>query len=176
MTSGQSARSAQHREPIRTLILHWNGSAWRIVPSPNAGGSTVGNHLVGAATVSSKDVWAVGYSEFGALSEHRDGDKWGVVPTPNVSGAESSFLFGVVALPSRVVWSVGESFQSLESRSRTLTEMWNGLQWLVMPSSNLGQSHNELFGVAATPGGTLWSVGTAYNYPRQRTLIERKLP
>jgi hypothetical protein len=159
-----------------TLILHWNGSAWRIVPSPNEGGSTVGNHLLAAAAVSARDVWAVGYSEFGTLSEHWNGSNWSVVATPDVTGADSSFLFSTVALPSRVIWSVGEFFQTAQSRSRTLTEMRNGSSWIVVPSPNSGPSHNELFGVAATPNGTLWAVGTAYNYPRQRTLIERKLP
>ena len=30
--------------------------------------------------------------------------------------------------------------------------------------------------IDATPGGTLWTVGTVYRYPQQRTLIARKLP
>ena len=159
-----------------TLILHWNGSAWRIVPSPNDGGSTVGNHLLAAAAVSAQDVWAVGYSEFGTLSEHWNGTKWSVVPTPDPPSGESLFLFSAAVLPNRVVWSVGEFFQDLQSRSRTLTERWNSSQWGIVTSPNSGPSHNELFGVAATPGGTLWAVGTAYNYPKQRTLVERKLP
>jgi hypothetical protein len=159
-----------------TLILHWNGSGWRIVPSPNDGGSTVGNHLLAAAAVSAKDVWAVGYSEFGTLSEHWNGSKWSVVPTPDPPGGESLFLFSTAVQPNGVVWSVGEFFQDQQSGSGTLTERWNGSQWVIVTSPNSGPSQNELFGVAATPGGTLWAVGTAYNYPKQRTLVERKLP
>src|SRR5438105_12244273 len=41
----------------QTLILHWDGSAWNIVPSP--GGVLEGN-LFGVAAVSTKDVWTVG--------------------------------------------------------------------------------------------------------------------
>ena len=159
-----------------TLILHWNGAAWSIVPSPNDGGNNVGNHLLAAAAVSANDVWAVGFSEFGTLSEHWNGSAWSVVPTPEIANTEPLFLPSVVALSSNNVWSVGESFQSRRSLSRTLTEQWNGTQWTVVKSPNVGSDHNELFAIDATPGGTLWAVGTVYHFPQQRTLIERKLP
>jgi hypothetical protein len=159
-----------------TLILHWNGSAWNIVPSPNDGGDNVDNHLLAAAAVASNDVWAVGFSGFGTLAEHWDGSEWRVVPTPGIANREPLFLAGIVALASNNVWTVGESFQTSRSLSRTLTEQWDGTQWSVVQSPNVGSDHNELFALDATPGGTLWAVGTVYNYPRQRTLIERKLP
>jgi hypothetical protein len=159
-----------------TLILHWNGVAWTIVPSPNDGGSTVDNHLLAAAAVASNDVWATGFSGFGTLAEHWDGTKWTVVPTPGIAGSEPLFLPSVVALASNNVWTVGEFFQTRRSRSQTLTEQWDGAQWNVVQSPNRGSDHNELFGLGATPSGTLWAVGTAYQYPKQKTLILRKLP
>lgn len=57
-----------------TLIEHWDGTAWTIVPSPNPIGSQV-TYLTGVSAVSSSDVWAVGYSHNGAkpLIEHWDG-------------------------------------------------------------------------------------------------------
>ena len=100
-----------------TLILHWNGVAWTIVPSPNDGGSTVDNHLLAAAAVASNDVWATGFSGFGTLSEHWDGTRWTVVPTPGIAGSEPLFLPSVVALASNNVWTVGEFFQTRRSRS-----------------------------------------------------------
>jgi hypothetical protein len=159
-----------------TLILHWNGAAWSIVASPNDGGNNVDNHLLAAAAVASNDVWAVGFSGFGTLAEHWDGTSWSVVQTPGIRGAEPLFLPSVIALSSNNVWAVGEFFQTRISLSRTLTEQWNGTSWVVAQSPNFGSDHNELFGVEATSAGTLWAVGTVYNYPRQRTLIERKLP
>jgi hypothetical protein len=159
-----------------TLILHWNGAAWTIVPSPNDGGSTVDNHLLAAAAVASNDVWATGFSGFGTLTEHWDGASWTVVPTPTIAGSEPLFLPSVVALASNDVWTVGEFLQNRRSRSRTLTEQWDGAQWNVVQSPNRGSDHNELFGLGATPSGTLWAVGTAYQYPKQKTLILRKLP
>ena len=41
-----------------TLTEHWNGTAWSVVASPNAG--TI-NSLQSVAAVSANDVWAVGY-------------------------------------------------------------------------------------------------------------------
>jgi hypothetical protein len=156
-----------------TLILHWNGSVWTIVPSVGPEGS----HLLAASAVASNDVWATGYSEAGTLSEHWNGSSWSVVPTPtNANGSAPEFLPSVVALSSTNVWTVGESFDSRRSLSHTLSEQWNGTKWTVVRSPNVGSDHNELFAVDATPGGTLWAVGTVYHYPQQRTLIERKLP
>jgi len=160
-----------------TLVLHWNGSQWSIVPSPNDGGSTVGNHLVAAAAVSTNDVWAVGNSEAGPLTEHWDGARWSIVSTPSNGSKVPSFLDGVVVLASNNVWSVGEQ-RSCSScgLSLTLTERWNGRKWTIVGSPNVGSDHNELFAVNATSAGTLWAVGTTYHYPKQQTLIERRLP
>src|SRR5438105_3149078 len=41
-----------------TLIEHWNGSRWSVVPSPNPSSSV--NKLNAVAAVSPNDVWAVG--------------------------------------------------------------------------------------------------------------------
>ena len=81
-----------------TLILHWDGSAWSIVPSPYDGGNTVDNHLLAAAAVASNDVWAIGFSGFGTLAEHWDGASWSIVETPNIPRSEPLFLQSVVAL------------------------------------------------------------------------------
>jgi hypothetical protein len=160
-----------------TLALHWDGASWSIVPSPNDGGSTVGNHLLAASATGVNDVWSTGYSERGTLSEHWDGSSWSVIATPtDANGSEPLFLFGVVALANNNVWTVGESFDNRKSLSHTLTEQWNGLAWSVTKSPNVGRDHNELFAIDAAPAKTLWAVGTVYHFPQQRTLIERKLP
>src|SRR5262249_52463420 len=50
----------------RTLIEHWNGSAWSIVPSPNAG--TDRNELV-AVAAGSGVAWASGWSMNGSIEQ-----------------------------------------------------------------------------------------------------------
>ena len=41
-----------------TLVLHWNGTAWKVQPTPNVG--TMDNDLYGVAATSSGNAWAVG--------------------------------------------------------------------------------------------------------------------
>jgi hypothetical protein len=42
---------------VQTLIIHWNGGAWKQVASPSAAG---GSRLVAVAARSAGNVWAVG--------------------------------------------------------------------------------------------------------------------
>jgi hypothetical protein len=46
-----------------TLVEHWNGSAWSVVPSPSPGGLNAGDEsvLYGVAALSANNVQAVGY-------------------------------------------------------------------------------------------------------------------
>jgi hypothetical protein len=44
----------------RTLILHWGGSAWTRVKSPNPGGPSASNTLYDVTTLPSGEAWAVG--------------------------------------------------------------------------------------------------------------------
>jgi hypothetical protein len=67
---------------VKTLILHWNGKAWRQVPSPNPFCSTC-NSLYAVAVASAHSAWAVGDSYFGNPSGldlvvilHWNGTRW----------------------------------------------------------------------------------------------------
>ncbi|MGA7730903.1 MAG: S-layer homology domain-containing protein [Chloroflexia bacterium] len=86
----------------RTLTVHWDGSAWSVVPSPSP--DELGSYLRGVNAESSSDVWAVGYDANGRpLIEHWDGSAWSVVPD-SITGYN---LFDVVAVSSDDVWAVG---------------------------------------------------------------------
>src|SRR5579859_2645264 len=91
----------------QTLIEHWDGSSWTIVPSPNVG--TGSNFLPGVAAVSSTDVWAVGSSSTGSayqtLTEHWNGSSWSVVPSPN-QGTASNALARLAVVAANDVWAV----------------------------------------------------------------------
>ena len=51
--------SSAHGHPTRTLLEHWNGTAWAQVPSPNPSSSY--NVLDGVAATSASNVWAMGF-------------------------------------------------------------------------------------------------------------------
>src|SRR5215468_3045535 len=48
----------------KTLIEHWNGARWTIVPSPNpAGGFHTTNALAAVVAITAKNAWAFGFFE-----------------------------------------------------------------------------------------------------------------
>jgi carboxypeptidase family protein len=145
----------------RTLIEHWDGSAWTIVPSPNPNWQGLDFATLEAVDdVASNDVWAVGYSEdFGSLrlntlTLHWDGSVWRGVPSPNPAGINNpNQLFGVVALATNNVWAVGR----LGGSPMPLTMQWNGTRWTVV-RNNCG-NFGGLNGVAAVSASDIWAVG-----------------
>ncbi len=152
-----------------TLIEHWDGTSWSVVPSPNPG--TVNNYLSGVAAVSANDVLAVGSSDSTSsqqtLVEQWNGTGWNVVSTPS-PGILGNYLVGVTAASENDVWAVG-GYTNNHVYSQTLTEHWNGTGWKVVPSPNPGTLSNQLQGVAAISTSDVWAVG----YYDQNTLIEQ---
>lgn len=161
--------SADWTGPHRTLIEHWDGSAWSIVPSPNSGsGDSI---LWGVAATSASDIWAVGQFSSGpgassTLIEHWDGSAWSVIPSPNPSDASSSYLFDVTATSAGDAWAVGY-FLDFSSTYRTLIEHWDGNAWSIVSSPSEGY----LSGVTAVSPTDVWAVGW-YGDAGYRTLAE----
>ncbi|MFL5734562.1 MAG: hypothetical protein ACJ78Q_15365 [Chloroflexia bacterium] len=162
----------------QTLIEHWNGSAWSVVPSPNVG--TGQNWLWGVASLSANDAWAVGYSRstptgpLRTLVEHWNGASWAVVPSAD-PGAYSDRLTAVAALSPTDVWAVGYSADSGSSPDASLVERWDGTAWNVVPSPNSGSDSNHLSAVAAMSAIHVIAAGDhgSATSGATRTLIER---
>jgi hypothetical protein len=99
-------------QPDKTLVEHWNGSAWSVVASPSPASNDT---LSGVAARSAGDVWAVGTRQdrSGAipidrtLTEHWNGSAWSVVASPNVGGNDN--LLNGVSATTGDVWTVGSS-------------------------------------------------------------------
>ena len=92
----------------QTLIVHFDGTAWNIVPSPNQ--ESFDNALFGVAAVSSNSVWAVGCGPCvdvievsGTLIEHWDGTQWTISPSPD----EPSIAASATGFPSGTVFVAG---------------------------------------------------------------------
>jgi hypothetical protein len=92
-----------------TLVEHWNGSRWLVVPSPNPGGTSVDNDLWGVAAVGSGDVWAVGGvgtflnpQPSTPLATHWDGTAWSQVTVSTPASGELLGLAGGSSGPSAV--------------------------------------------------------------------------
>jgi hypothetical protein len=110
----------------KTLIEHWNGSRWAVVPSPNFGAGN--NALLAVAARATKDVWAVGYYDdvTGEIPIRQtlvlrwNGRRWSQVASAN-RGTGDNWLTAVVAPGGTSdVWASGSSADG------TLVEHFSG--------------------------------------------------
>lgn len=154
---GQAAKMGN--SPIaQTLIEHWDGQSWRIVPSENLV-QEGRNSLTGIAAVSADDIWAVGIVDQASspqgkphqqtLIEHWNGQSWQVVFSPN-PGTMGSGLISVVAISRDNVWAVGSG------ETPPLIEHWNGRAWKSVANPIL---HGGLTGISAVGANDIWAVG-----------------
>jgi hypothetical protein len=153
---------ANSHNALQTLIEHWNGTAWKRMPSPDPGGSTRSNIIYAVAAGSASNAWAVGgyFNSGGAnvpLAEHWTGTSWKAVPTPSIGTPAGGSLAGVTVLSGRSAWAVG-SYSS--GTNHTLAEHWNGASWHRTPTPDLGSFN--IFSAVASAVGTVWAVGS-YN-------------
>ena len=170
---------------VLTLIEHWDGKNWTVVPSPNR--SATGNLLSAVSANSPTDIWAVGVSvdepttSVQTLVEHFDGAKWKVVPSPNpLSKAflNQNVLSSVRAVSSNNVTAVGLLRDAGQQRELTLVEHWNGKKWSIVSSPNQSEapgSLNALTSVTAVSATDLYAVGffgNAATNGQDETLVE----
>jgi hypothetical protein len=154
----------------RTLILHYDGTAWSAVASPNA--SADNNALTAVTAVAPGDVWAAGYAldvnTYRPLLSHYDGAAWSAQLGPS-AGSGHHVLRAIAALASDDVWAVGEYFDG--ATWRTLALHFDGTTWTVVPTPNTGSDHNALAGVAGNSGTDVWAVGYAVVAGAYQTLL-----
>jgi hypothetical protein len=148
-------------EVFSTLIEHWNGTAWSVVPSPPL--SSGSGLLAAVAGESPDDIWAVGTllsgvtdTQGSTLAEHWNGSTWSVVPSPD-PGRFGDSLDSVAVLSPDDVWAVG-SYYNTKFGTKTLIEHWNGRAWHVVPSPDV-DIDDGLVSVSAVSAGDVWAVG-----------------
>jgi hypothetical protein len=153
----------------RTLIQHFDGNTWSIVPSPNVPDDTL-SELRSVSAASANDVWAVGFTHDGTLPsrtliQHWDGMQWTIVPSPSPAD-QLNALYGVAALSASNVWAVGYySGTQTEGPIDTLILHWDGVRWSQVASPNVFGVANQLFGIAAISSSDIWAVGYAGGAP-----------
>jgi hypothetical protein len=120
--------------------LHWNGTKWSQVttPNPDGTGSGASNLLTSVACPSASTCWAAG--DYGSvrggvgavLNEalHWNGTKWSLVATPDPGGTangDSNSLNGVRCASARSCWAVGTQIPGPYDLNEAL--LWNGSKW-----------------------------------------------
>lgn len=164
-----SFNTGQSEYNYNTLIEHWNGKQWSIIPSPNAFTGNMGDHnsLNGVSAVAPNDVWAVGFAQSGSgtqggpLIEHWNGARWSIVPGQDAASNSNRMLHAVAAISPNDVWAVGDGIANgRQSIAVPLIEHWDGKQWRIVHNAKTGLvGAATLNGIAAVSSTDIWAVG-----------------
>jgi hypothetical protein len=159
----------------KTLVLHWNGTTWAHVPSPNPASF---NNLTGVTATSTANAWAVG--DLGTplgdrtLILHWTGTAWKQVPSP--SPALGDDLTGVAATSATSAWAAGFSLVGggASQTAQALVLHWNGSTWraAAVPPPAPGAS-TLLSGITATSASSAQAVGMSETTTAEQDLILR---
>ncbi len=159
----------------RSVILHWDGSAW----APAAHPRFARNHaLRGVAARATNDAWAVGTRQVasGGLVtrvESWDGTRWRVVPSPNPDQSGLNELNGVAAVPTTAgtVWAVGSYSKPIANfGTLSLILRRTGGSWQVQSSPTF-TPEDHLEAVDATGANHAWAVGWGSTSPFGGTAV-----
>jgi hypothetical protein len=143
----------------QTLIQHWDGTRWQIIPSPSIPNAY--NHLTGVSGSSANDVWAAGYTindsdgSWRTLLLHWNGASWRIARSARLNASFSTFT-RVLAFAADDVWLVGYSGTFIIFH--TLAEHWDGQSWKVVGTPAPG-IYDGLYGIGGSSPTDLWAVG-----------------
>ena len=139
-----------------TLIEHWDGQKWTVVPSPDV---LPDNGLYDVSALSETDVWAVGDTsdreDQRPLILHWDGTIWSSVAVPSVPGWPL-WLYGVEAVAVDDVWAVG--FTTVGSAHEALILHWDGKRWSRV-LDDVRPRARQIVAVSASSTSDVWAVG-----------------
>jgi hypothetical protein len=152
-----------------TLAMHWDGSRWATVRSPNPKPI---DYFRGVSVLSSTEVWAAGYKMLDRYAKPRalvattDGNTWRVISTDILPSMHAQ---GIDAVSASEVWIGGDQVGT--NVANPIVARWDGTTWLTAVPPGVGGGINA---VASGGDGTLWAVGfDNTDYSNARTLVER---
>ncbi len=155
--------------------MRWNGSAWASisVPTPTGATSASLNSITAINNTVYWGLWAVGtYVDaqgHHTLTEYYNSTGsngypvgWFIVPSPDPDTLyQVNELHSVFRTRTGDVWAVG-TYANPSGVENTLILHWNGSQWDIAQSTNLGINDNELNGITShSPATSDWAAGYA---------------
>ncbi len=156
------------------LVVRWDGTRWRTVPSASVAGAT-GTVLNGVACPAATSCFAVGYHSAGSavsgLVEHWNGTTWATMVSRDPAHSTGTVLEEISCASSSSCFAVG--YRTTISATETLVERWNGKMWSVMTTPNSpGSVFNVLNGVWCASGVSCFAVGYHATSSLDKALIE----
>src|SRR6266566_86126 len=153
------------------LAEQWNGTSWRILPTPNPSGIALSG-LFGVTCTAPSACTAVGASTtttgaVRAVAERWNGGTWSLQPTPTPAGGGA--LNSVSCTSPSACTAVGG-----RADGTTLAERWNGTRWSIQPTTDPSQGGATLSGVSCMSASACTAVGGSNAFtPNAGTLAER---
>lgn len=145
----------------QTLIYHYNGTAWSLMPSPNAG---IFSALRAISADSPTDAWAVGQyqhptGQMVPLVEHWNGSTWSIIPGYNLN-EPYSVIIGVLATSSTSFQTLGDfspdqNVDFLDPQGAK----YNGGVWTLKAMPPMGGSSTSDNALAAVSPTNMWAIG-----------------
>jgi hypothetical protein len=155
------------------VFEHWDGKAWRRVPSPLWRRVTMN----AITAISPTDVWAVGKVSApgpGAPSRslliHWDGRTWRrIAPSPANAVDE---LVGVTGTSAVDVWVVGCGTNT--GKEAAVILHWNGRRWQRVPNPRVPakQRLSCLDSVSASSADDVWALVDVESFKRERNVVD----
>jgi hypothetical protein len=161
--------------PYLTLAEAWNGSAWRVLPTPRPG---LASDLRAVSCPQVNDCIAVGGQvaagapgqQDQTLAEAWNGTRWRVLPTPARAARFSTFSDVSCAGPKACV-ATGMVY-TISGSVEMLTGVWNGKTWRETLTNGTGENRRStLNGIDCTAAARCIAVG-ALPFGRVSTLAE----
>ena len=152
-----------------TLIEHWNGHDWSVMPSPDPNGVRLAG-LSGVSCPSTTSCFAVGFADFArTLIEHWNGHDWSIMksPTPRRQLNDDTWLGGISCPGTNSCFAVGVGGYQADG----LVEHWNGHDWSIMKTPKHVGYHSPLRAVSCPSRTSCFAVGTSLTRT-SATLIE----
>jgi hypothetical protein len=156
----------------QTLILHWDGKAWRQASSPNLGVS-VSSELDTVMALSSSNAWAAGLSGNLNLLLHWNGARWQTMAIPSAAPTRINGVDALAATSSSTLFAFGYHQNTTLTEQVTIQRL-NGSSWTTQSSPSLGgaTAGGYLTGAKAFSASNAWAVGHYFNSSTMQTLIE----
>lgn len=151
----------------KSLAMHWDGSSWSQVPTPNPSPFPEGTYvsLDAVAAASSDDVWAAGGARIqgsdGFLGTHLfiihwDGQSWTSMSNlPQSPGASGENVRDIVVIAPDDVWFFGDWVLP----QMGLALHWNGSNFTRVPMPFLSNGGHGIEKAAALGPDDIWAVG-----------------
>lgn len=171
--------------PTLNQVLRWNGKGWTRVPTPNPGGTGIGegvSEVAGIGCASPAMCWAVGSFSGPSGSMLNQvlrwtGTTWSAVPAPDPGGRVSgdvSELDGVSCPSAGSCWAVGDYHSGRTTLNQVLH--WNGRKWGLVSAPSLAAASgdtNRLSDIRCTSPASCWAVGESSHSGTQLNQILR---